>query len=524
MTLKPLNKAKRVLSKINAKTIIVLKKLMNVKSKYALVYNQIALDINLVETNAIYNVKQIVSSGELNRKSHAEIYREIANFILNAGYPENAQTYYRLSLDLSLDQLTYSLYLQCLLLSPTCTEQMMFDIASKYEDYFLSSIKQQTTHLNKPIPNRILNIGYICHFFHNSVSQSLLIPFLKEHDSNRIKIFCYSDADPKEVPNYIKDIPHVWNDTKELNDEQLSFLINKDQIDILLEMNGHCFNNRYGVIARKPAPVQVTFYNHCATTGISSFDYNLLGDEFNLNKSQPFYSESLYHFKGVSGVAIFPSTFPECSPPPFLKNGYVTFGSFGAAHKVNHTVVKVWCEILKKLPNSKFYMKAGVLSHTAYLDVYKKMFKDEGIDMARVRLEGHSEHHKMLTCYSDVDIALDSFPYTAGTTTMEASWQGVPVITLAGKEFSTQNGMMILSCMNHPELVTFSKDEYINKAIELANNPEQIINYRHQLRSDFKNSPRADAKTFAKNIEDAYFDMWGKYCSRRTSDSTAIVI
>jgi protein O-GlcNAc transferase len=403
-----------------------------------------------------------------------------------------------------------------LVLSPSCTDEMMFPIATRYHNLFLNSAKKYTTYKNEIVPTRKLNVGYICHFFHNSVSESLLIPFLKQHNHDRIKVFCYSDTYPNEVSNEIKSVADVWHDTKKLSDTKLAKLIHNEKIDVLLELNGHCVINRYGTIAKRPAPVQISFYNHCATTGISSFDYTLLGDEITLSNSQPYYSESIYFLKGVSGVAEFPNNFPDCSPPPFLNNGYITFGSFGAAHKVNTEVVKLWCNVLKRVPTAKFYMKAGVLTHQEHLSAYKKMFTDEGIALDRIILEGHSPHREMLECYSQMDIALDTYPHAAGTTTMEAIWQGVPVITLSGERYCSQNGKSILNSVGHSELVAYSEEEFINKAVALAANHERLAQYRQCLREDFKKSPRADGKLFATKLEDAYLDMWDKYCSKNT--------
>jgi protein O-GlcNAc transferase len=460
---------------------------------------------------AIFREIKRVIARTASQRPMPQVYNEIADFLLNIGLPTAAKPYYQMSLKLDWTPDTHSLYLQCLLMDPACDDEQMFAEATRYNDFF-SDIKKTDSHTNLLDPKKKLNVGYICHFFHNCVSQSLLIPFLKAHNRERVKVFCYSDTETNEVDAAIKSIADVWRDTKNLDHETLSSQIKNDQIDILLELNGHCIMNRYAVIARKPAPVQISFYNQCGTTGISAFDYALVGDENNLEKSAPYYSEEIYYVKGVTGISIFPDHFPAVSPPPCLSKGYITFGSFGAAHKVNVDVVKMWCKVLKRVPNSRFFMKAGVLSHPAFLNAYKQWFKNEGISLDRIHFEGHSEHHKMLECYSRMDIALDTFPYTAGTTTMEASWQGVPVITLTGDKYCSQNGKVITSSMGHPELIAYSEQEYINKAVELANDKERLIYYRNNLRNDYRNSPRADAKAYAEKLEDAYVDMWKKYC------------
>ena len=483
---------------------------------FQLIYKNILNDKALKATRCIEPIKQIINSFSAQRKSVTETYSEIATFILNIGQPEIAKIYFKLGLDNELTLHGYSLYLQCLLVCPSTTDEIMHNAASKYNSLFFANIQQYTTHENNLNPNKVLRIGYICHFFHNSVSQSLLIPFLRAHDKSRVKIFCYSDTEQNDVPHNIKNVADVWRDTKSMNDDTLAELIRSDEIDVLLEMNGHVKNNRYCVIAKKPSPIQASYYNHCGTTGISAIDYNLIGDEVTIPSINT-YSESIYFFKGVCGIAVFPEDFPDCSSPPFLHNQYITFGSFGAAHKVNHQVISLWSKILKQVPNSKLYMKASVLDFPDFVDAYKQLFKNEDIDLDRIKFEGHSEHREMLRRYSQVDIALDTFPYAAGTTTMEAIWMGVPVITLAGNTYSSQNGKGILNCINRPELITYSPEEYLEKTIELAKSPDRLIAYRQQLRTDFKNSPRADAKAFARKLEDAYVDMWHRYCKQHNT-------
>lgn len=484
-------------------------------SRYETVFKKIRQDKKLDEIGAKDTAIQIANMFMSRNDTPAAALCEIATFLVNSGYPDEAQEYHKLSLKMAMLPSTYSLYLQCLLLSLTCTEKQMFEAASQYDKLFLSHVKRYNHYSNELTTNRRLNIGYLCHFFHNSVSQSLLVPYLSAHNRERVKIFCYSDAEPNEVPDFIKSVPEVWRDTKKLDDDALASLIREDKIDILLELNGHIVVNRYLTIARKPAPIQVSYYNIACTTGISAIDYALVGDEMVLPKANSYYTESVYYIKGVCGVAQFPSHFPDVTlEPPCLKNKFITFGSFGGAQKVNKEVIKLWCKVLKKVPNSRFYMKAGVLTFEAYLKSYKKLFEAEGIDTNRVHFEGFSEHHEMLKCYDNVDIALDTFPHGAGTTTMEATWQGVPVITLYGDRQSMQHGKLILTSVGHPELVAYSEEEFINKAYQLASDPEQLIKYRQQLRDDFKKSPRADVKSFAGRLEDAYYDMWKKYCNK----------
>lgn len=477
-----------------------------------LLYKFILQDTDLEKIEVQYTAKQIVENFV---KTHTLdfLFLEIGSFILNCGHAAYARKYFEKSLEINNKPSTYSLYLQCLLLDNACDEQELYQKALRFNDYF-SNVQRYQSYDNSLITNRKLNIGYVCHFFFNSVSQSLLVPFLKAHHRDRINVFCYSDADPEVVTDNTKQVADYWRDTKNMSDHELAEKIREDKIDILLELNGHIIVNRYGVVARKPAPIQINYYNQSASAGLETLDYVLIGEGIEIDQSA--YVETVYRLEGVQGVSIFPEYFPDVSPAPCLSRDYIVFGSFGAAHKVNHEVVKLWSRVLKAVPNSMLYMKAGVLTFDAYLNVYKKMFRDEGIDIQRIRFEGFSDHKVMLDGYAEVDIALDTFPHNAGTTTMESLWQGVPVITLNGSRYSNQNGRIVLTCIGHPELVSYSHDEYVEKAVALANNKEKLIHYRNTLRDDFKRSQLANPDSFATRLENAYHDMWADYCSRMT--------
>lgn len=476
-----------------------------------IIHELVKEDKNIISSGILDSVIEMVESA-LNFESLDLIYCEMANFILNIGQPKTALKYYKLSLAHNHLPSTYSLYLQCLLMCPSIDEQSLFGEAFKYNEFF-ADVKPYKIVPKDLRANKVLKVGYICHFFSNSVSDSLLLPFLREHDKQQIQVYCYSDTAENEVPSNVEMIADVWRNTKHLNCASLAQIIKEDEIDILLELNGHCVVNRYDVLARKPAPIQINYYNQAGTTGMDTIDYILIGDHITLPEAAAHYSETPYFLKGISGIAIFPTSFPEVSPAPFLHNNFITFGSFGAAHKVNKDVIHMWCNVLKSVPDARFFMKAGVLTHKPFLDAYKKLFLSEGIDLERIKFEGMSEHLKMLECYSQVDIALDTYPHAGGTTTMEAIWQGVPVVTYSSDRYSSQNGKVVNTCIGHPELISYSEDEFIHKAVELANDKDRILLYRNNLRNDFKNSSLYDANRHARRLENAYRDMWLRYLS-----------
>ena len=479
--------------------------------RYKKIMQTIDADQQLSSLATLDNIKAIVQS-RFETEKFAVIYREIANFLLNSGQPDFAKKYFLHSLAAARTPHTYSLYLQCLLMSPTCTEKNMLIESKKYNKFFLSKIKQYQHTKHHLDPNKKLTIGYVCHFFNNAPSQTLLLPYLKQHNREQFTIVCYSDALADEIPSDIRNIPDRWRDTEALNDQSLAELIRTDEVDILLELNGHCIINRYGAIARRPAPIQVSHYNWSATSGVAAIDYILVGEEFRLNQAN--YSEKIYYHKGVRKALAFPDYFPPCAPPPCFKNQYVTFGSFGAAHKINGQVINVWCKILRQVPNARFYMKASVLDHAPFIKAYEQLFAAQGCDLNNIYFEGYTTHEKMLQAYEKVDIALDSFPYSGATSVREALWQGVPVVSLCNEtKHCLQHGKAILRSMGHAELVANSVAEYVSIAVTLAKKKSLLLEYRNTLRQDFKTSPLLDLNNWIKHLEEAYREMWKRYCS-----------
>lgn len=270
-------------------------------------------------------------------------------------------------------------------------------------------------------------------------------------------------------------------------------------------------------MVRKIAPIQVNYYNYASTCGIPGIDYILVGEGFDIDHLAPYYSEKIFHKRGLYFATPVAAHFPPVSPSPFLKNGYITFGSFGQAHKVSREQIDLWCQVLKRVPNSRFYMKASALDCPIALSVFAKHFADTGIEMSRITLEGASDYATLLASYSKVDIALDTYPFGGGTTTAEASIQGVPVISLIGERFCSKHGWITLHPIGHDELLSYSRGEFINKAAALAADRERLLQYRHTLREDFVHSPRGDMERFIRELEDAYFTMWERYLAEQSA-------
>lgn len=445
-----------------------------------------------------------------------EALLEASVFLANTGLPDYAVKTFESYLELEPESPIVHHYLQTLMYTTPeiYDHKYVYDAHVKWGNT-LQSYPKYTSYPNQLTQNRKLKIGYTCHFITNSTSSTLLLPILKAHNKDNVEVFMYSDQDPAQTSEQVRNLVEHWRDTYGLDDEAFCNQVRKDQIDILLELNGHCIPNRYRALTRKPAPIQVNYYNYSSTCGVPGIDYYLAGEELQIDYLQPYYSEKIFHKKGIVIATPISDHFPDVNPPPVLKNGYITFGSFGQAHKVSREQIQLWCEVLKQVPNSRFYMKASALDFPISRTVFENHFSASGIDMNRITLEGASDYAILLTLYSNIDIALDTYPFGGGTTTVEATLQGVPVISLIGERVCSWHGYCNLHNIGHDEFICSSKSEFIRKAVELAGDHQRLIHYRHSLRDDLIRSPRGDLSRFISELENAYSEMWGIYLGQQ---------
>ncbi len=450
----------------------------------------------------------------------------IAEFLCHAGLPDEGLAVYETLLkcygtpEQAPEALIVS-YLQLMMFgSPEVqTNERIYQQHVYWSSRFASG-KVYKDYPNPPLEGRRLKIGYTCHFITNPVSTNSLQPMLKAHSRDRVEVFFYSDEKVNEKTDSVRNVVEHWRDTYGMNADAFCELVRKDGIDILVELNGHGVFHRYYEIARHPVPVQVTMYNYCCTTGVPGMDYALTPGDYNIEALQSYYSETIFHKEGQFHAVPIGNYYPPLTESPFEKNGFITFCSFGQAHKVSRQQIHLWCEILKRVPRSKFFMKAQVLGEPANRAAFIHHFKDGGIDQSRLILEGNSDHATLLKCYWRTDIALDTYPANAGTTSIEATMQGVPVISLTGERYSSQVGQAIVGAAgNHPELQCQSPQEFIEKAVSLAKDKQKLSHYRQTMRSDFVNSPRNNMDAYMAEMEDAYFAMWQRYADAHGKES-----
>lgn len=373
-------------------------------------------------------------------------------------------------------------------------------------------------HPNTPDPQRPLRIGYVSPDFCTHSVASFIEPILQTHQAEQYEIYGYANvAHPDETTTRLQSQIHHWRSIWGLADEAVDAYIRHDQIDILVDLTGHTANNRLLVFARKPAPIQVTYMGYPNTTGLPAIDYRLTDAYADPPRAlDGLYSETLVRLPRSFLCYQPPENSPTIAPPPILSQGYITFGSFNNLAKLSPEILACWAIILQRVPNSRLLLKYRGLGDRPTQQYWLNTLGHYGIASERLELlDRISDRTNHLSIYNQIDIALDAFPYNGTTTTCEALWMGVPVITLAGIGHLSRVGVSVLTNTGLSDCIATSPEDYINLAVDWAKNPSRLDQQRQNQRQQLLTSPLLDKQRFTRELETTYRWMWHQWCEQQ---------
>jgi tetratricopeptide (TPR) repeat protein len=367
-------------------------------------------------------------------------------------------------------------------------------------------------HANDPSPDRRLRIGYVSPDFREHAQRFFTIPLLSHHDHERFEIFCYANVPaPDETTQRIRAYADDWRDIAAMDDEQAASCIRRDGIDILVDLAMHTDRNRLPLFARKPAPVQACWLAYPGATGLSAIDYRLTDRFFDPHErgAEPAGAERAVRLPDCLWCYDPLTCEPEVGPLPAKRVGHVRFGCLNSFTKINEPLLELWARVLRETEGSRlllFAPQGEARQRTA------SSFIRHGIDAGRIEFLGHHGHSEYLALYRDIDIALDPVPFNGGTTSLEALWMGVPVVTLVGATVVGRGGYSLAMNLGLPELVANGDDEYVTIASGLARELDRLGELRAGLRARLERSPLMDAPRFARGVEAAFREMWRTWC------------
>jgi predicted O-linked N-acetylglucosamine transferase (SPINDLY family) len=359
--------------------------------------------------------------------------------------------------------------------------------------------------------DRRLKVGYVSPDLRQHSVAHFIAPVLRERDRRAVEIFCYAEvAREDDTSSALRELSDHWLNTVGTSDAVLAERIVADEIDILVDLAGHTAGNRLLVFARKPAPIQVSWLGYPHTTGLSAMDYRLVDAITDPpGEADRRASETLIRLE--DGFLCFepPTAAPRPCAPPCLASNYVTFGSFNNPAKLSPDALESWARLLKRTPNSRLLLKGRGFAEETTRQAFLTRFAAHGGDAARVILAGQLERlTDHLASYERIDIALDTFPYNGATTTCEAMWMGVPLVTILGSAHAGRVGASLLATVGLPELVAPSVEAYIDTAAALATDPGRLSSVRESLRERMAGSTLCDAPRFARKLETTYRELW----------------
>jgi predicted O-linked N-acetylglucosamine transferase (SPINDLY family) len=375
-------------------------------------------------------------------------------------------------------------------------------------------------HLNNANPNRRLRIGYVSANFRFHAGAFFLAPLFSAHSHQQFEIFCYSDIVWQDaITAKLRSYSDVWRNTARLSDERLVELIRTDQIDILVDLTMHMADGRPLLFARKPAPIQVCWLAYQGTTGMSTIDYRLTDSHLDPpGVFDHYYSEESIRLPDSFWCYDPLTNEPAVNPLPAVRKGYVTFGCLNNFCKVTDDVLRLWARVLRAVDRSRLILLAGEGSHRKRAIQF---LERDGISRERITFHSFLPRSDYLRLYHEIDIGLDSFPYNGQTTTLDAVWMGVPVVTIIGQATSVARaGASVLRNLGTPELIAESPDQFVSIAVNLADDSRRLAELRISLRQRLEKSPLMDAPRFAANVESAYRSMWHRWCAARRDVQT----
>ncbi|MFO1320454.1 MAG: tetratricopeptide repeat protein [Burkholderiales bacterium] len=355
-----------------------------------------------------------------------------------------------------------------------------------------------------------LRVGYVSPDFGYHVISFFIEPVLAAHDRSRVEPICYFSGEREDAQcERIKRRGVGWRHLAGLDASAVAQEMRKDELDVVVDLAGHTGGHLLHVLAARVAPVQVTWLGYPNTTGVPAMDYRLTDQVADPpGMTDAFHSETLYRLDRAFLVYQPRPEAPPVGPPPVLSRGWVTFASFNNFAKVSPTTLTLWARILSRVPGARLLVKSKGLDEPDLARDVRQRFGDLGGDAARLDLEGQQPgFDQHLARYGDVDIALDSFPYGGTTTTCEALWMGVPVVSLAGRVHAARVGASLLTQVGHPEWIASTAERYVDIAVALAEDPAALARFRRALRNEMRESALTDPADFTRRLETAFEHM-----------------
>ena len=414
----------------------------------------------------------------------------------------------------------WSTFLACLSHHKEIDEETLLSLHQAYAEQFETPYRVHSPeHSNDRSPERSLRIGFVSGDFCNHVVTTLVLPILQRLDSDLFEVWAYSNSHEEDfVTEVIKEVVHHWRRVDTLDDEAFSNLILGDGIDILVDLSGHTAKNRLPVFARKPAPIQMTWIGDPGTTGLKAMDYVITDLQLSTEGLyERYWSEQFIRVPAAATLELIGAEDYRNASLPALRNGYVTFGSFNRAPKINADALKVWAAILEAIPHSKLIL-GGTPSYHQIMT--RDALEQLGVSKDRLIFKGRTSKGEYLRLHQDIDILLDSWPYSGGgTTALALAFGSVPIVTFEGPSMRHSQGAWLMRHLGLNDWIADSDKRYVEIALQKASNLDSLSQLRQDLPDLWQQSLLGDPLAVTRGIEAAFRAVWRRYCEGMPPES-----
>lgn len=454
------------------------------------------------------------------RPDYAEGYGNLANALKALGRMDESLAQYERALAINPDYIearSGRLFGHNYLSNRPVAQSL--DDARRYGALVAGLAQPATAWRNDADPERVLRVGFVSgDLYDHPVGYffEAVLAALHARTPAMLELHVYANNLREDATTArLRASCHAWHMIAGHADEQVAGAIRDDGIDILIDLSGHTGLNRLPVFAWKPAPVQVTWLGYFSTTGVAAIDY-VIADPWAVPEgAETEFTETVWRLPETRLCFTPPGDAGEVAPLPALSEGAITFGCFSHLTKVNDGVIALWARVLAAVPDSRLLLKAPQLTSSSVRAALLARFDAQGIGADRLILEGPSPRADYLAAYEDVDIMLDTFPYPGGTTTAEAVWMGVPVLSMTGDTFLSRQGVSLLTNAGLPDWIAVDGDDFVARAVAQAGDRDRLAALRRDLRRRVRASPLFDAPRFAAHFEQALRAMWRMDCEKR---------
>ena len=367
-------------------------------------------------------------------------------------------------------------------------------------------------HDNTADRSRRLRVGYLSTDFGAHPVGYLLGQTLAQHDRCAVEVVLYATRLHHDaLAQDFESAADLWRDCSRMPDDEIESTIHQDRIDILIELGGHTAGNRLPLMARRPAPVQLSYLGYPTTTGLAAVGYRLTDAIIDPPGGDAGSEQPLHLRHGIFRYAP-PASAPAPSTSPMLARGVPTFGCFCNLSKVTPSTIALWCQLLQRCPQSRLLLKAKALADDAVRSSLLAEFASHGIDKARIELRGWTDLARHLADYADIDVMLDTQPFNLATNTCEALWMGVPVITRVGDRPASRLGASLLTTAGQPQWIAYADAAFVETASGLVSDAAALDRLRQGLRGRLQAARLLDTRSLAAELDELFRRLWLDWC------------